>query len=112
MMRDSAKGTYNGDTTFCPVNAYGDCPYCDQCNVCHIDDPLEDCDDWGAFWSSWDEWLQADIIEDDRGSFVDDELDFAREEYGYEASQVEDYDWGYNEDEGYDPYAGEYTYDC
>ena len=112
MMRDSAKGTYNGDTTFCPVNAYGDCPYCDQCNVCHIDDPLEDCDDWGAFWSSWDEWQQADIVEDDRDSFVDDELDFARKEYGYEASQVEDYDLGYNEDEGYDPYAGEYTYDC
>lgn len=112
MMRDSAKGTYNGDTTFCPVNAYGDCPYCDQCNVCHIDDPLEDCDDWGMFWSSWDEWQQADIVEDDRDSFVDDELDFAREEYGYEASQVEDYDWGYNEDEGYDPYTGEYTYDC
>lgn len=66
----------------------------------------------GAFWSSWDEWQQADIVEDDRDSFVDDELDFAREEYGYEASQVEDYDWGYNEDEGYDPYAGEYTYDC
>ena len=23
-----------------------------------------------------------------------------------------DYDWGYNEDEGFDPYMGEYTWDC
>lgn len=21
-------------------------------------------------------------------------------------------DWGYNEDEGFDPYLGEYTWDC
>jgi len=112
-MRDSVNGTYNGDTTFCPVNAYGDCPYCDQCNVCHIDDPMEDCDDWASFWESWDEWLQADVVEDDRDSFADDELRFAHERYGYdEANQAEDYDWGYNEDEGFDPYAGEYTYDC
>lgn len=56
-MRDSAKGTYNGETTYCPVNAYGDCPYCDQCCVCHIEDPMEDCDDWGMFYSSWFEWM-------------------------------------------------------
>lgn len=24
----------------------------------------------------------------------------------------DDVDWGYNEDEGYDPYLGEYTWDC
>lgn len=23
-----------------------------------------------------------------------------------------DYDWGYNEDEGFNPYAGCYTWDC
>ena len=23
-----------------------------------------------------------------------------------------DYEWGYNEDEGFDPYAGCYTWDC
>ena len=51
-MRDAKKGTYNGDFTYCPVNAYGDCSYCDQCGICHIDDPLEDCDDWGAFWEA------------------------------------------------------------
>jgi len=56
-MRDATKGTYNGETTYCPVNAYGDCPYCDQCCVCHIEDPMEDCDDWGMFYSSWFEWV-------------------------------------------------------
>ena len=44
-MRDAKKGTYNGDFTYCTVNAYGDCPYCDQCGICHIDNPVEDCDD-------------------------------------------------------------------
>ena len=27
------------------------------------------------------------------------------DEYDYE-------DWGFNEDEGFDPYLGEYTWDC
>ena len=35
-----------------------------------------------------------------------DEEDIAEEDYG------EWDDWGYNEDEGYDPYLGEYTFDC
>lgn len=35
----------------------------------------------------------------------------------YEVSEDEfdedyDYDWGYNEDEGFDPYEGCYTWDC
>jgi len=55
--RDAKEGTYNGDTTFCTVNAYGACPYCDQCGVCHIEDPQRDCDDWKFFWDSWEEWL-------------------------------------------------------
>ena len=29
-----------------------------------------------------------------------------------EPSRDEDYDWDYNEDEGYDPYEGCYTWDC
>ena len=33
-----------------------------------------------------------------------------------ESTPEEDYgawdDWGYNEDEGFDPYMGEYTFDC
>ena len=84
-MRDAKKGTYNGDTTYCPVNAYGDCPYCDQCNVCHVDDPMEDCDDWGCFFESWDEWVSLDDNED-----FDDSVD----------------------ETGYNPYEGAYDYDC
>lgn len=48
--------TRNGENVFCPVNAYGVCPYCDQCCLCHIADPIEDCDDFGAFFEDWDEW--------------------------------------------------------
>ena len=45
-------GTRNGDPIYCPVNAYGDCPYCDQCNMCHVKDPIEDCEDFAMFWES------------------------------------------------------------
>lgn len=36
------------------------------------------------------------------------------EGFEYLESEVDDcdYDWGYNEDEGFDPYAGCYTWDC
>lgn len=56
-MRDKENATYNGFTTYCPVYAYGDCPYCDQENKCHIDDPQEDCDDWQSCCESWDYFL-------------------------------------------------------
>ena len=88
-MRDAKQGTYNGETTYCTVNAYGECPYCDQCNVCHIDDPMKDCDDFAAFFDSWDEWLSLDDTPDDEPPFYD-----------------EDYDVGF------DPYLGMFTDDC
>lgn len=88
-MRDAKQGTYNGETTYCTVNAYGECPYCDQCNVCHIDDPMKDCDDFAAFFDSWDEWLSLDDIPNDEPPFYD-----------------EDYDVGF------DPYLGMFTDDC
>ena len=56
-MRDAAAGTYNGEVTYCPVNACGDCPYCDRDCVCHIDDPMVDCDDWACFYEDWEDWL-------------------------------------------------------
>lgn len=56
-MRDAKEGTYNGEPTYCTVNAY-DCPYCDKCGICHIDDPIADCDDFAAFFEDWDEWLR------------------------------------------------------
>jgi len=85
-MRDTKRGTYNGDYTYCPVNAYGDCPYCDQMGICHIDDPLEDCDDWGMFWESWDDWLAADDVDysDAPEDFAEDEIRWAGDVYGYE----------------------------
>lgn len=83
-MRDAKKGTYNGEPTYCPVNAYGDCPYCDQCGICHIADPLEDCDDWGTFWESWDDWLSADDVDPDAPEdFSEDEIRWAGENLGY-----------------------------
>ena len=87
-MRDAKKGTYNGSYTYCPVNAYGDCPYCDQSNVCHVDDPMEDCDDWGMFWDSWEDWQNVDWITSDDD--IDDSVD----------------------ETGYNPYEGAYDYDC
>lgn len=48
--------THNGESVFCPINAYGDCPYCDQCNLCHMSDPMDDCDDFAIFFESWDAW--------------------------------------------------------
>lgn len=89
--RDVQNGTFNGDYTYCPVNAYGDCPYCDQCNVCHIADPMEECDDWGCFWDSWEDWLNADDVDPDAPTdFADDAMD----------------------EVGFNPYLGEYDYDC
>lgn len=90
-MRDAKNGTYNGETTYCTVNAYGACPYCDQCNVCHIEDPFEDCDEWNMFFESWDEWLALDSDEEPDSIFYEN--------------------WD-NLECGFDPYSGCYTDDC
>ena len=39
---------------YCPVNGW-DCPYYKN-DVCHIDDPIGDCDDFGAYFESWEDW--------------------------------------------------------
>lgn len=100
--RDVEAGMYNGDTTFCPVNAYSDCSYCDQCNVCHMPNPFV-CEDWKWFWSSWDEWQNADTITDERTDFAQEEINWAKETYGYEPDNL---------DLGFDPFVGAYTDDC
>lgn len=88
-------GTRNGDPVYCPVNAYGDCPYCDQCNMCHIADPVEDCSDFTCFFESWDEWVNADDVDPDAPTdFSDTEIEGAMDEMGY------------------NPYLGCYDYDC
>ena len=56
--RDPQAGTYKGETTYCPMGDYIDCPYCDRYGICHTEDPFEDCDDWCAICGAenWDEW--------------------------------------------------------
>ena len=86
-MRDAEKGTYNGETTYCPVNAYGACEYCDQCGVCHDSDPQVNCEDWQQFWSSWFEWESIEwITSDDRTDFAQEEIEWAHKNYGYNPS--------------------------
>lgn len=95
-------GTRNGNPVYCPVNAFGECPYCDQGNICHIADPIEDCDDFAHFFGSWDNWLNADespcsgcpndaycrtegpMCEDMKETFAEDEIKWAGDVYGYE----------------------------
>lgn len=59
VIRDAEAGTFNGEPTYCTVNAIGACPYCDSKLICHIDDPIEDCDDFRAFFDTWEEWWLA-----------------------------------------------------
>lgn len=47
-------GMHHDSIVYCPIMSYGNCPYCDQCNICHIDDPLYDCDDFSLYYNDWD----------------------------------------------------------
>lgn len=47
-------GTHNGEVIYCPVNAW-DCPCCKN-GVCYIADPINECDDFGGIFGSWEEW--------------------------------------------------------
>ena len=47
-------GTHKGETVFCPVNIW-DCPYYKD-GICYVADPIEDCDDFGFVFGSWEEW--------------------------------------------------------
>ena len=53
-------GLHNGQPIYCPVNAYGDCPYCDEKGICHISDPIEECTDFTAFFDSWEDWEELE----------------------------------------------------
>lgn len=103
-MRDAKKGTYNGQLTYCPVNGY-DCPYCDKNLVCHVEDPCEDCDDWTMFWGSWEEWDCLDESPDSTEDFAEEEIEWAKKNYGYEEPE-------YDIEMGFDPYSGCYADDC
>ena len=54
MIKES-NGKHKGETIYCPVNGW-DCPYCGENNVCYINDPMEDCDDFAACFESWEDW--------------------------------------------------------
>jgi hypothetical protein len=84
--RNAEAGTYANQLTYCPVNCHGqhDCPYSDSSGICHIDNPQAECDDWAAFFASWEDWL--DLDKDD----IPDDVD----------------------ETGYNPFAGGYDYDC
>ena len=40
---------------YCPVNGW-DCPYWQKDGSCTIENPIEDCDDFGTFWDKDDEY--------------------------------------------------------
>lgn len=93
-MRDTKKGTYNSDITYCPVNAYGDCPYCDQCGICHIEDPVMDCDDFASFFPTWEDWLAADDVDPDAPTdFSGDEIRWAGDVFGYDDTMEDNSEW-------------------
>ena len=67
----------------------------------------------------------AEIFDVNTGDFLatcySNSEDIAEEGYGPQDIEWDDHywddgcpveDWGYNEDEGFDPYMGEYTWDC
>jgi len=51
------RNTGKREWVYCPCNGT-DCPYYGG-GVCYINDPMEECDDWGLFWESWEEWENA-----------------------------------------------------
>lgn len=50
-----SNGMHKGEIIYCPVNGW-DCPYCGENNICYINDPIEECDDFAACFESWEEW--------------------------------------------------------
>ena len=82
-------GTRNGYTVYCPTCAYGDCPYCDQENICHIKDAVEECDDFGSYYESWEEYESYNEDEDEDCEPDDSDLEL-----------------------GFNPYMGCYDNDC
>lgn len=53
---NESNGMHGDEPIYCPVNAYSDCPYCDKCLICHIANPMRDCDDFAASFDSWEDW--------------------------------------------------------
>lgn len=49
------KGVDKMRKVYCPVNGW-DCPYWQKDGSCIIENPIEDCDDFGVFWDKDDEY--------------------------------------------------------
>lgn len=53
-----SNGTHKGEPIYCTVNAW-DCPYYKN-GICYIKDPMKECDDFSAFFDSWEDWEECD----------------------------------------------------
>ena len=58
MVVKETDGKHNNETIYCPVNGT-DCPYYEK-GICYIANPVEECDDFGSFFESWEEWEEAE----------------------------------------------------
>lgn len=58
MVIKETNGKHNNETVYCPVNGT-DCPYYEK-GICYIANPIEECDDFGSFFESWEEWEEAE----------------------------------------------------
>ena len=64
MIRKESDGTHfdphtgNPEPIFCPANGW-DCPFYEN-GICYIANPVEECDDFGSFFESWEEWEEAE----------------------------------------------------
>ena len=60
MGRNAVEGTYNGEPTYCPLNCRNekDCPYAKD-GICHMENPIIGCDEFGYFFCDWTDWEEA-----------------------------------------------------
>ena len=65
---------------------------------------------FAIIWDSNTGEVYASCSWDDESIPEEDYPDYDEDNYWDDGCPVED--WGYNEDEGFDPYLGEYTWDC
>ena len=42
-------------TIYCPSGAF-DCPYYQKNGICTIEDPLSECDDFGTYYESYEDY--------------------------------------------------------
>lgn len=50
-------GTYKDFDVYCPTQQWGNCPYCDQCFICHREDPWYNCYECEYYYSDEDDYL-------------------------------------------------------